>query len=153
MNVCGFNGRKTKKRENEEKEIQPNRRWNRIHSVSQSTCVTLLEEKNRFIFLFSCINSWYLSSSSSPGAHYTPTSQIWLFFWKPTFIFISSTEQWGYVRKEISFVTVRCRVAFTRIIHNPSPWDSRGPVEGVWTGPVCHFYFPTLHLKEAHNKQ
>lgn len=105
--------------------------------------------KSRFTFLFSCIQSW-----PPPGAElYRRTSHIRLFYWQLTFIFLSSTEQRGYVRLEIPFVPVRCRVAFSRIIHNPSPRDCRGPAEGFWTSLVCRFYSPTIHLKEAHNKR
>lgn len=126
--------------------------WNWIYSINQCTYVELLKEKPG-------LSSYFPASNPDPSppplvlnytheqAKYGCSSDNWPSSSSPP------TEQRGYVRKEIPFVTVRCRVAFTRIIHNPSPKDSRGPAEGFWTSPICHVYSPTIHLREAHNKR
>lgn len=71
-NICVFSiseclvSIKEKQKERKwKKKNQTNRIWNQIYSISQCTC-GIVEGKNRFIFLFSCIKSWPLSSS--PGA-------------------------------------------------------------------------------------
>lgn len=123
--------KQTERKWKKKKNTEPNKIWNWMYSMmSVHMCVALLKEKPG-------LSSYFPALGRQSD---TLTGQIRLFFGQPTSIFISSTEQRGYVSKEIPFVTVRCRAAFTRIIHNPSPRDSRGPVEGSQTGLVCDFY-------------